>query len=141
MSMMIRQPQFDLLSDPGDWSEDDMRTRVWELLHTLYPHNGLTERRSGNRYPFPYLVQLAPVAEDGVTALGETLVVVGKHLSERGLGFYHPHPLPHRRMIASLETGDGEWLRFLIDLSWCRFIKRGWYESGGRFLRPVEFAP
>jgi len=54
------------------------------------------------------------------------------------LGFYHPHPLPYRRMIVSLETGDGRWLSFLIDLTWCRFTKQGWYESGGRFLQPVD---
>jgi len=138
---MIREPQVDLLPEPGSSPEDKIRTQVWGLLNTLYPQNDLTERRSENRYPFPYLVQLRPVAEDGINPGGETVVVVGKHLSERGLGFYHPKPLPHRRMIASLETGSGQWMGFLIDLSWCRFIKQGWYESGGRFIRLVESSP
>ena len=138
---MIREPHVDLVAEPGSSPEDEIRTQVWGLLNTLYPQNDLSERRSQNRYPFPYLVQLTPVAEDGATPQGEAVVVVGKHLSERGLGFYHPKPLAHRRMIASLETGSGQWMEFLIDLSWCRFIKQGWYESGGRFIRLVKSSP
>ena len=41
-------------------------------------------------------------------------------------------------MIVSLDTSDGSSLTFLIDLAWCRFTKKGWYESGGRFLEVVE---
>lgn len=116
---------------------DEVRTQVWALLATLYPRQQIAERRGENRYPFPFLVHLTPVAEDGMTACGESVVVVGKHLSERGLGFYHPKPLPYRRMIASLETAEGQWIGFLIDLNWCRFTRQGWYESGGRFLQAV----
>ena len=136
MHPIVDQPQLDL---PGQGAEeiDDVRTQVWALLTALYPRHELVERRRENRYPFPYLVHLTPVGKDGVSPEGETLVVVGKHLSQRGLGFYHPQPLPHRRMIASLEDTHGNWLGFLIDLSWCRFTKQGWYERGGRFLRSV----
>jgi hypothetical protein len=137
-STMFREPYLDLLGELDNSGEDDLRTQVCSLLHALYPEHDLTERRRENRYAFPYLVQLTPVGEDGVTPQGEPVVVVGKHLSERGLGFYHPQPLPHRRMIAALEAGNGRWMRLLVDLSWCRFIKGGWYESGGRFLRTVD---
>ena len=64
------------------------------------------------RYPFPFLVHLTPVGEDGATPGGDSVVVVGKHISERGLGFYHPQPLPHRRMIVSLEGPRGDWFGF-----------------------------
>ncbi len=134
----IHDSYHDLLAQSGGPSDEDLREQVWALLNTLYPKHDLTERRRENRYPFPYLVQLAPVGDDGHTPQGEPVVVVGKHLSERGLGFYHPKPLPHRRMIASLQSGNGQWISFVIDVSWCRFIKRGWYESGGRFVRPAE---
>ena len=80
---------------------------MWGLLTTLYPRNDLIERRRDNRYPFPCLIHLTPVGPDGVTPEGETVVVVGKHLSEHGFGFYHQAPLPHRRMIASLESKQG----------------------------------
>ena len=89
------------------YGEDDVRNQVWGLLAALYPRGDLAERRGEQRYPYPYLVQLTPVAADGVTPVGESLVVVGKHLSERGLGFYHPRPIAYRRVIAFLETTSG----------------------------------
>lgn len=114
-----------------------VRAQVSGLLSTFCPRSGMTERRCEQRFPFPYLIHLTPVAEDGVSPSGETVVVVGKHLSERGLGFYHPKALPYRRMIASLEVGTGVWMGFVIALTWCRFTKEGWYESGGRFIQAV----
>lgn len=137
MESMTLEPQLDLLPHPSADSSGDVQMQVWALLTTLYPKHEMTERRRDTRYPFPYLVHLTPVGDDGVTPEGETIVVVGKHLSERGLGFYHPKPLPHRRMIASLQAVGGQWMGFLIDLTWCRFTRKGWYESGGRFLDPV----
>ncbi len=134
---MMQEPQLDLLPEQNDLFGDDVRTQVWGLLTALYPKHDLIERRRENRYAFPHLVKLTPVAADGVTPDGETIVVVGKHLSERGLGFYHPKPIPHRRMIASLEAPGGRWMGFLIDLNWCRFTKQGWYESGGRLIQSV----
>ena len=140
MTQTIQQPLLDLLPDksvePVD-GDGDLRTQVWGLLSNLYPEDSLVERRRDNRYPFPFLVHLTPVDDDGQPVSSETIVVVGKHLSEQGLGFYHPKPLPHRRMIVSLESPGGQWMGFLIDLSWCRFTKQGWYESGGRFIRSV----
>jgi hypothetical protein len=72
-----------------------------------------------------------------VTPVAEPLVVIGKTLSERGLGFYHAEPLPYRRVIASLESPQGAWVAFLMDLNWCRFSRKGRYETGGRFLQAV----
>ena len=137
MNLVSHQPQLDLLPEEDGKADNDVRTQVWGVLTTLYPNHDIAERRSGSRYPFPYLVHLTPVGEDGISPEGKTFVVVGKHLSERGFGFYHPKPLPHRRMIVSLETESGERIAFLIDLNWCRFTKQGWYESGGRFLQSV----
>ena len=139
MSMIIDEPQSDIVARQEKSPDPAVRTQIWDLLGALYPRNDLLERRYEHRYPYPYLVHLTPVADDGISPQGETVAVVGKHLSERGLGFYHPRPLPYRRMIASLETSSGSLLGFLIDLSWCRFTSRGWYESGGRFLRTVPF--
>jgi hypothetical protein len=116
---------------------DAVRRQVAGLLAGLCPRSELTERRRDWRYPYPYLIYLTPVGRDGLTPTGETVVVPGKQLSEHGLGFYHQQPLPYRRMIVSLETGAGKRLSFLIDLSWCRFMRCGWYESGGRFLQSV----
>ncbi len=135
--MKLPMPQLDLLGEPRHGVDDEVRAQVWGLLTALYPRNDLTERRRDTRYPFPCLVHLTPVGSDGVTPEGATLVVVGRHLSEHGFGFYHQQPLPYRRVIASLENGRGQWFGFLLHLSWCRFTKDGWYESGGRFLQAV----
>lgn len=131
----LTYPQIDLLPEQGAAS-DEIRTQVWGLLSMLYAKVTVGERRRETRYPFPFLVHLTPVGDDGKTPCGQRMVVVGKHVSERGLGFYHPQPLPHRRVIASLEGPHGGWFGFLLDLTWCRFTQ-GWYESGGRFLESV----
>ena len=134
---MHSYPNLDLLPESAAAIDSEISNQVWGLLTTLYPHHDSIERRRESRHPFPYLVHLSPVGDDGRTPCGESIVVVGKHLSQRGIGFYHPQPLPHRRMIASLESGGGHWMGFLVDLTWCRFTKHGWYESGGRFLEVV----
>lgn len=117
--------------------DDDIHARVCELLLATQQAGNRLERRSDRRYPYPYLVRLSPVASDGRTPCGPTIVVAGKSLSEGGFGFYHPQPLSHRRMIASFHVGNGRWVGFLIDLPWCRFTAEGWYESGARLLQAV----
>ncbi|HXT57279.1 MAG TPA: hypothetical protein VN699_01540 [Pirellulales bacterium] len=117
--------------------EDGIQAQVWRLLAGLYPNGNRVERRHEQRYPYPRLITLSPVKTDGVTPQGDDLTVVGKHLSEGGLGFFHPQPLSYRLVIASLESSEGRWLGFLLDLHRCRFTRHGWYESGGKFLRTV----
>ena len=95
------------------------------------------ERRSEHRYHFPRLLLVTPVAVDGETALASPHCAVGKHLSERGLGFYHPEPLPYRLVVVSVELDPEKWLGFLVDVRHCRFTTYGWYESGGQLLRAV----
>jgi hypothetical protein len=122
----------------GTSSDQDVRARVNELLLAMYPPGPPMERRVDRRYPYPRLIRLTPVADDGVTVLGPSTVVVGHNLSERGLGFFHQSPLPYRRVIASFDAGDDRWLGLLVDLAWCRFTKLGWYEGGGRFVQAVS---
>ena len=141
MRSMVNDAPPSRASEPNPSVDEDVRAQVWGLLAGMYPRGNVIERRSDCRYPFPYLVYLTPVQDDPATPSGEPVVVVGKYLSERGLGFYHPKPLPHRRMVASLETHSGARLALLIDLSWCRFTRHGWYESGGRFLQTVPSRP
>lgn len=117
-----------------------LRERIHFLLSRLYPQGHIPERRREARFPFPYLVRLTPVHMDGRTPIGPTVVVVGKHISEHGLGFYHPAPLPYRRVQAEILNGmeDGGSLCVLMDLTWCRFNREGWYDGGGRFLEMLS---
>jgi hypothetical protein len=117
-----------------------IRAQVKQLLKTLTPPAPVIERRQDRRYPFPRLIRLTPVADDGRTVVGESLVVVGNSLSERGIGFFHTHPLTQRKIIASFASTEGEEINLLVDLTWCRFMGQGWYESGGRFVQSLGMA-
>ena len=118
--------------------ETSVRESARGLLSRLFPQRKAVERRKEQRYAYPHLIVLTPLAADNKTPTEETIVVAGKHLSESGLGFFHPSPLPYRRMIASLETPEGGRMAFVMDLNWCRFSRHGWYESGGKFIEVVE---
>ncbi|HBO45574.1 MAG TPA: hypothetical protein DD670_16920 [Planctomycetaceae bacterium] len=140
MSTVLNQVPDSLAVVGEPWSSVDetTRSRIAGFLTNFRPRTTSVERRSDQRYPFPHLVHLTPVGEDNTPIEGEMIVVVGRHISERGLGFYHTKPLPYRRMIVAFETSGGNWVRFLIDLTWCRFTRDGWYESGGRFLQAIS---
>jgi hypothetical protein len=138
MSGVISFPDLEKVLEPTLQCDDVVRRQVWGALTALYPQGRIVERRMDPRYPYPHLFYLTPVAEDGITPVGEPVVAVGKTLSERGMGFFYPGPIEHRLMIASLETSEQKWAGFLIDLTWCRFTSYGWYESGGRFLQAVR---
>lgn len=116
--------------------------RLRNVVTQAVSHAGLagreSERRRESRFPYPRLIRLSPVAADGVTPLSENVVVVGKHLSPRGIDFFHREPLPHRRMVAWLETKGGQTHPVLVELLWCRFTKEGWYDNGGRLLRVID---
>lgn len=121
--------------DPRSAPDEEVRSQVWQLLGGMYPQGNGVERRQSQRYPFPQLITLSPVSIGGLTTKGRNLTVVGKHLSEGGLGFFHPQPLSDRLVIASLEADGGRFFGFLLDIHRCRFTRHGWYESGGKFLR------
>ncbi|NMC20183.1 MAG: hypothetical protein GYA33_07145 [Thermogutta sp.] len=116
-------------------ADEAVRDGVWQTLSALMPDVHPGERRESVRFNFPYLVRLTMVADDG-SPRGSPLVVVGRQISEGGFGFYHPKPLPARRMIATFDA-DGESVSLLTELLWCRSTQQGWYESGGRFVARV----
>lgn len=123
----------------------DVQDRVQDVVRLYRTRPACGDRRCDRREPFPYPIHVTPVTDSGQVLSDETIVVLGKHLSERGLDFYHDAPLPYRRVITSWECRDGSWLALLLDLRWCRSIRHGWYENGGRFLQavtsPLEAAP
>jgi hypothetical protein len=107
------------------------------LAATIADRKG-SERRRETRHLFPYPVHLTPLDARGKPLLDEAITVVGKHLSNHGLDFYHREPLAWQRVIASLPRGDNRWVAFLMDLTWCRFGQHGWYDNGGRFLSVAQ---
>jgi hypothetical protein len=137
MSTLVEAARAIPAPKPGSVEDEQIASQVRLALCSPYPERGTFERRRETRHPYPYPVYLTPTARDGRTPEGKTIVVVGKHLSDHGLDFYHREPLPHRRVIASFACGSGQWVGLLMDLSWCRFCRHGWYDNGGRFLHTV----
>lgn len=115
--------------------DHEARMQVRSLLAGVFPPAMVAERRREQRFPFPKLLVLSPADADGHRRSGESITAAGRQLSETGLSFFHPEPIPYRWMIASLPKSDGQWIGFLLDLDWCRFTRQGWYESGGRIVR------
>ena len=65
--------------------------------------------------------------------VADAVVVVGKDVSERGLGFYHPQPLAQRRMMRLDRNPQRRCAQaILIDISWCCSPNHGWCESRRR---------
>ena len=100
----------------------------------LRPIQKLRERRQEVRHPFPYAVVITPIGADGQPVMHAAANAIGKHLAESGLDFYCLEPLPYRRVIATFDMGGEGRGSFLMDLSWTRFSRHGWYENGGRFI-------
>jgi hypothetical protein len=114
------------------------RETIRQLVASLAPSRSATERRDDRRFPFPYPVRIAPAENDLSETSEPAFTVIGKHLSETGLGFYHEQPLPFRRVNVWLGSRIGLEVGLLMDLSWCRFVGQGWYISGGRFIDAVN---
>jgi len=120
--------------------ENGLRQAVETILATFLPQTRTrrTQYQREPRYPFPFLLQLTPVQDETTTSQGTPICVVGKNLSSRGIGFYHQQPIPFRKAIVTIEDGSGRQTSFLVELSWCRFTRQGWYDSGGRFLSVIS---
>jgi hypothetical protein len=121
----------------GRSDDVEIRNYVQKLFGQSFLVRSQHERRRDHRQPYPYPIHLTPLKENGACDLEQTIVVLGKHLSERGLDFYYTEPLPHRKMIASFPCGNGRSIALILNLNWCRFSGHGWYENGGRFTEVV----
>jgi hypothetical protein len=125
----------------AEHSADEQLNRVVASVHSalsaVEPRQRTSERRREKRHPYPYPIHLTPYGDDGRPRPDRTFVVIGKHLSDHGLDFYCRQPLAAKRVIASLDGGREGWIGLVLELSWCRFGRHGWYDNGGRFLARV----
>ena len=137
-ALLDYQPDQVVTKQAGPGNDLDIRAQVHSILSDPSSSPKCLDRRSGQRRAYPYLIHLTPVGDDGLPVRDEAIVAVGKQLSEHGLDFYYREPLPYRRMIASLQIDNGQFIGFLLDLTWCQFSGHGWYANGGRFLQVVQ---
>jgi hypothetical protein len=117
--------------------ERALAEQVQELVGRLRPQVTV-ERRHEERVAVPLLFRLTPLTREGEPVHGDAIAIVGKDISRRGLSFFHEQPLTYRRAIVALEHPDFGRFAAEIDINWCRFTRPGWYESGGRLVRPIE---
>ena len=124
---------------PDLMSHDErIRAKVDFLMQRMSRGWAGADRRGDRRIPFPYPIHLTPCDRVGILTGEPTNVVLGRHLAERGLDFYHRRPLPHRHVIASFACGESGWVSLLLELRRTCFDQVGWYRTGGRFLRAVS---
>jgi hypothetical protein len=125
----------------GNRREDSVANTVEQVLAAVQGSRHGIERRREERFPYPHPIYLTPLPGPGerhADPRRETIVVIGKHLTTHGVDFYHREPIPHRRVIASLDAAEHGWIGLLLELTWCRFNRHGWYDNGGRFLSVLE---
>ncbi len=94
--------------------------------------------RISTRHEFPYRLKLEPFedGEDFVRSNTEQYVQ-GRDISDEGFGFYHEEPLPYKKVYLTaadhrLDRLGLDDLKLLLTLRWCRFIRPGLYECGGK---------
>jgi len=114
----------------------NLASQIESLLARLRPSLSVDRRHDG-RIAIPALFRLTPFDAEHQLTASQATIVVGKNISRRGMSFYHEWPMPHRRALIELaHPGLGEFAAE-IDVSWCRFTRPGWYESGGRLVRSL----
>lgn len=119
-------------------SRNEIRDQVRKVICKSRNSYAGLERRRNPRLPFPYPIYLTPLDVNGDVDHEKSFAVVGRHLSECGLDFYHTEPVTSRTLIASLDGLEDTAVSFVMELTWCRFGRHGWYENGGRFVSIVD---
>jgi hypothetical protein len=114
----------------------NLTRQVQALVAQINPSVTL-ERRRDERVAVPVLFHLTPLDDDRQPIESAAIMVVGKNISRRGMSFYHEQPLPYRRALISLQHPEFDEFAAEIDITWCRFTKPGWYESGGRLVAAI----
>jgi len=129
---------FDSVSHALESNDSTVRTSIGQMINRIIPRPAIDERRKDFRYPFPHLIYLTPIDMSGNPVNENTMVVVGKNVTERGIDFFHKEPIPYRRVILTIESEDGAKVSVITDLIWTRFTRQGWYDNGGRFLQVLD---
>ena len=127
-------------SPPESFDKTTLARQVQALVARLHPTVTL-ERRRDDRIDLPVLFRIQPLDDQRQPIQDSAMTVVGKNISRRGISFYHDRPLPYRHALISAVHPEFDGFHAEIDVSWCRFTKPGWYESGGRLIAAASTEP
>lgn len=102
----------------------------------------IQQRRRWHRMKYTRLLLMTPLDTVTEEICGEPQIVTGRDISPGGISFSHREPMPYRKTILTFVLTDGDVESAVTKLTWCRFTRDGWYQSGGMFLRrtkcPIE---
>lgn len=124
-----------------DWTPAETELQIREVVECLFLAQQApppVERRQDKRLAYPHLLTVTPIDEAEIRSIGEPVTVVGKYLASHGLDFYHGDTLPYKRVVVSFDRGPAEGIHLVLNISWCRFLRPNWYDSGGRFTHIVQ---
>ena len=131
-----------LLASPGvRWAPVTTGLEIQDVVERLFRAQTTPpehDQRKDKRIAYPQLLTLTPIDDGEFSVVSESLTVVGKYLAARGFDFFHCHPLPFRRAIVSFDRGGQDGIHLVLNIAWCRFLRPGWYDSGGRFTHIVQ---
>jgi hypothetical protein len=108
------------------------------LVASWHASPPLTEGRSAHRVRYERPLLLTPIDSRSHSPSGEPQLVRGRDLSLGGCSFCHPDPLPCARVGLTFGLEDEQQVTMMLRLTWCRFTQDRVYQSGGRFLKPID---
>lgn len=109
------------------------------LVASWHASPPLTEGRSAHRVQYERPLLLTSIDPRSHHPIGEPQLVRGRDLSLGGCSFYHSDPLASARVALTFGLEDEQRVTMMLRLTWCRFTQDRVYQSGGRFLKPLEF--
>lgn len=106
-----------------------------ELLSGFDAPSNDANRRNKNRRGFNCAMAFIPIGATGRPSTKDALRVMGKDISEAGLGFIHDRPLPSKRGVICFERPGAGKYAIEIAVLWTQEESTGSYESGCWMLR------
>ena len=110
--------------------ESDAFNRFFQILIPKH-----AERRESERIPFcrPVTVYFdeEPIPVSGLV----------RDISQTGIGMTHECPVSPQEATIRISNEDGGAFCARIEILWCRNVTKGFYISGGRFVRVFESDP
>ena len=120
----------------------EMEQLVGSVLASWQDPEQVVQMRRYHRLPFKQPLLLTALDDRTGETIGEPIHVFGRDISDGGLSIEHEGPLTCCRAALTLSDGSGRSETLVVRLTWCRFTRRGTYQSGGPFVwttsRPAD---
>jgi len=100
----------------------------------------VVQMRRFHRLPFQQPLLLTALDDRTDEPIGEPIRVHGRDISHGGLSIEHEGPLTCRKVAITLPEENGRSEMLVVRLTWCRFTRRGIYQSGGPIVRSTRCA-